>query len=173
MHCLLWTAHAIQSQILFYSYKIPLVTLISWPTTLPSFLNARYQDYSSSFSLRVLLNTWQLQYYHWDFHINLMLWPESSFLPSFKSIWEDGDIGCSQLQFPSQEDRLVTLCRQYTIVKVPESGSEAKAILWNTETEKDCITRVRGTVSLWPHQSSPRLAQCYIKGAPMGLWFLQ
>ena len=33
---------------------------------------------------------------------------------------QDGDIGCSWFQFPSQEDQLATIYRQDTIVKIPE-----------------------------------------------------
>ena len=57
---------------------------------------------------------------------------------------QDGSISLSQFQTPSQEDKLATIHRQDTNVKIPEHGGDAS--LWTTEAEKDFIKRVKEVV---------------------------
>lgn len=64
---------------------------------------------------------------------------------------QDGDIGYSWPQSPSQKDKSATIQGQDTTVKTPDLGSKGETPPWNTGTEKDGIKRVRGVVSLWPH----------------------
>lgn len=84
---------------------------------------------------------------------------------------QDGFVSHSQLQWPSQEDQLTALHRQDTTVKIPEPGSEAEALPWTTEPEKNSPRRARWAVSLWLYHSSSRLTQCRTDRAPLGLQF--
>lgn len=53
---------------------------------------------------------------------------------------QDSDIGCSQIQAPLSLDQLVIMIhRQDSTVKIPEPGTEAEALAWTIETDKDCI----------------------------------
>lgn len=83
---------------------------------------------------------------------------------------QDGDIGHSPLQSPSQKDQLATIHRHDTIMKIPEQRGEAEAPPWTTETEKDCIRRVRRTTI--PMASLlARAAAAPHREAPWGLQF--
>ena len=82
------------------------------------------------------------------------------------------NIGHSQLQSPLQEDQIITIHKQDTAVKVPEIGVRLKYSPWTTETQEDCIIRVRKTITFLMAHPFPTSAQHHINRAPLGLQFL-
>ena len=81
-------------------------------------------------------------------------------------MWARRQILSLKLRSPLQKEKLATLYRPETFVKIPEPRCEVETSFWTTKTEKNVIRRVRGAVSLRLHCPSPRQHSATPGGPP-------
>lgn len=72
---------------------------------------------------------------------------------------QDGNLGCSWLCFPSQEEQLTSNQERDTAERILVYGGEAEVPFCSTETQTDCIRRVRSGYALLLLQSIAALCR--------------